>query len=112
MATGTVEQGQCKIGDEVTLVGIKRKPTGSQILSIEAFKKTLESAIPGDSVGLLLKGVLKDQVSRGMCITAPGKFICNRTFKAQIYVLKTDEGGRHKPFFTGYRPQCFIRTAD
>jgi elongation factor Tu len=73
-------------------------------LTIEAFKKTLDTAIPGDSVGLCLKGVLKEQIHRGQCITAPGKFIVNRTFKAQIYVLKADEGGRHKPFFSGYRP--------
>lgn len=82
VATGTVEQGMCKPGDDLTLIGIRRKPTGVKVLSIEAFKKTLDSAIPGDSVGLCLKGVLKEQISRGMCITAPGKFTVNRTFKA------------------------------
>lgn len=112
VATGTIESGKVKVGDEVNLIGIRRKPTVSQVTGLEAFRKSLDYGEAGDSVGVLLKGLLREQVSRGMCLVEPGKYRINRHFKAQIYVLKTEEGGRHKPFFSGYRPQCFLRTAD
>ena len=104
VATGTIEEGTCKPGDDVTLIGIRRRPTPTQITGIESFKKTLDKGIPGDTVGILLKGLSKDDVKRGMCLVEPGKFSVNRTFRAEVYVLKEEEGGRHKPFFTGYRP--------
>lgn len=72
----------------------------------------MDNALAGDNVGVLLRGVLKDQIKRGMCLSEPGAMDVRRTFKGEIYVLKSDEGGRSKPFFTGYRPQAFIRTAD
>lgn len=112
VATGTIDQGICKIGDDVHLIGYKRKPTPTSIVGIETFKKTLDRGEAGDNVGCLLRGVTREQVNRGMVLCTPGKFSVNRNYKSEIYVLKTDEGGRNKPFFSGYRPQCFIRTAD
>jgi elongation factor Tu len=108
VATGTIETGKVKVGDEVHMIGIKRKPSVTTVVGIETFKKTLEYGEAGDSVGTLLRGLDRDDVHRGMCLVEPGKFKVNRTFNAELYVLKSDEGGRHKPFFTGYRPQCFI----
>jgi len=112
VATGTVEQGRAKINDEVHLIGIRRKHTATTITGIETFHKTLDSADAGDNVGVLLRGVTKDQIKRGMCIAKPNSMAVRRNCEGEIYVLKPDEGGRSKPFFTGYRPQCFIRTAD
>ncbi len=112
VATGTIEQGVCKIGDDVHLIGLKRKPTPTTIVGIETFQKSLDQGEAGDNVGVLLRSINRDQVRRGQCLVEPGKFKVNRTFKGEIYVLKADEGGRHKPFFTGYRPQAFMRTAD
>lgn len=82
VATGTIEQGKVKIGDDVHLIGIKRKPTPTQVVGLEAFRKTLDSGEAGDSVGVLLKGLLREHVSRGMCLVEPGKFKVNRHFKA------------------------------
>merc|ERR1719230_1451157 len=94
------------------MIGIRRKHTPTTVTGIETFHKQMESAEAGDNVGVLLRGVTKDQIRRGMCLAAPGSIEVRRTFDAEIYVLKADEGGRSKPFFTGYRPQAFIRTAD
>lgn len=110
--TGTIEQGKCKVGDEVHMIGIKRKPTSTTITGIETFKKTLDYGEAGDNVGVLLRGITKDQVKRGMCLIKPGTLEVKRNFEGKLYILKPDEGGRAKPFFSGYRPQCFIRTAD
>lgn len=112
VATGTVEQGQAKVNDGVEIIGMQRGSLMSSILGIETFKKTLDSADAGDNVGMLLRGVTREQVHRGMCITEPGKFSVHRNLMAELYILKEDEGGRHKPFFSGYRPQAFVRTAD
>jgi elongation factor Tu len=112
VATGTIELGKCKVGDEVQLIGLKRKPTPTTITGIETFHKQLDSGEAGDNVGVLLRGVTKDQVRRGMCLVKPNSLDVRRNFAAQLYILKPDEGGRSKPFFTGYRPQCFMRTAD
>jgi elongation factor Tu len=112
VATGTIEQGSCKINDEVHLIGIRRRPTPSTITGIETFHKTLPTAEAGDNVGVLLRGVLKEQIRRGMCLAKPNSIEVRRNCEGEIYVLKPDEGGRSKPFQTGYRPQCFIRTAD
>jgi len=112
VATGTIEQGKAKINDEVHLIGIRRKHTSSTITGIETFHKSLDVAQAGDNVGVLLRGVLKEQIKRGMCLSKPNSMEIRRNCEGEIYVLKPDEGGRSKPFFTGYRPQCFIRTAD
>jgi len=112
VVTGTIEQGRCKVNEEVVMVGVKRKGTPTTITGIESFHKSLDSGEAGDNVGVLLRGVTKEQIKRGMCLTKPGSVEIRRNFDAEIYVLKPDEGGRAKPFFTGYRPQCFIRTAD
>lgn len=112
VVTGTIEQGKCKLNDDVHMVGVKRKPTPTTITGIESFHKQLDSGEAGDNVGVLLRGVTKEQIKRGMCLVKPGSCEVRRNFEGEIYVLKPDEGGRSKPFFTGYRPQCFIRTAD
>jgi len=112
VATGTIETGKVNVGDDVHLIGIKRKPTPTTVTGLESFKKSLDHGEAGDNVGALLRGVTRDQVSRGQCLVEPGKYSVNRNFKAELYVLKADEGGRHKPFFSGYRPQAFLRTAD
>ena len=112
VVTGTVEQGKAKVNDEVHMIGIKRKHTSTTITGIETFHKTMDTAEAGDNVGMLLRGVLKDQIKRGMCLAKPGSMSIRKNCEGEIYVLKPDEGGRSKPFFTGYRPQCFIRTAD
>lgn len=112
VVTGTIEQGKCKIGDEVHMIGIKRKPTPTTITGIETFHKQLDYGEAGDNVGVLLRGITKEHVRRGMCLIKPGSLDVKRNFEGQLYILKPDEGGRSKPFMTGYRPQCFIRTAD
>ena len=94
------------------MIGIKRKHTPTTITGIETFHKQLDSGEAGDNVGVLLRGVTKDQIKRGMCLAKPNSLEIRRNFESEIYVLKPEEGGRSKPFFTGYRPQCFIRTAD
>lgn len=112
VATGTIDQGIVKPNDEVHLIGYTRRPKLTTVIGVETFKKTLDQGEAGDNVGCLLRGVTRDQVNRGAALVEPGKFTVNRTYKAEVYVLKPEEGGRSKPFFTGYRPQCFIRTAD
>jgi elongation factor Tu len=112
VVTGTVEQGKCKVGDEVHMIGIRRKPTPTTITGIETFHKQLDYGEAGDNVGVLLRGVIKDQVRRGMCLIKPSSMDVRRNFEGKLYILKPEEGGRAKPFFTGYRPQCFMRTAD
>jgi len=112
VVTGTVEQGKCKVGDEVHMIGIKRKPSTTTITGIETFHKQLDFGEAGDNVGILLRGITKEQVKRGMCLVKPNSCEVHRNFVGKLYVLRQEEGGRNKPFFTGYRPQCFLRTAD
>ena len=112
VVTGTVEQGKCKAGDDVHLIGIRRKPMATTITGIETFHKQLDYGEAGDNVGVLLRGVTKEQVKRGMCLIKPGYIDVHRNFMSKLYILKPEEGGRSKPFFSGYRPQCFMRTAD
>lgn len=112
VVTGTIEQGKCKVNDEVHMIGIRRKHTVSTITGIETFHKQLDSGEAGDNVGVLLRGVTKDLIKRGMCLAKPKSCEIRRNIEGELYVLKPDEGGRQKPFFSGYRPQCFIRTAD
>lgn len=112
VVTGTVEQGKCKVGDDVHMIGIKRKPSPTIITGIETFHKQLDYGEAGDNVGVLVRGLTKEQVKRGMCLVKPNTCEVRRNFVAKLYILKADEGGRNKPFFTGYRPQAFLRTAD
>ena len=111
VATGRVERGRIKVGDACELVGIQETKK-SVITSIEMFRKVLDEAVAGDNVGVLLRGIEKDDVERGMVIAAPGSITPHKKFKAQVYVLTKEEGGRHTPFFSGYRPQFYFRTCD
>jgi len=111
VGTGRIERGRVKVGDEVELVGLgaHRKTV---VTGIEMFRKLLDEGVAGDNVGLLLRGVEKDELQRGMVVAAPGSITPHTKFKANVYVLKKEEGGRHTPFFTGYRPQFYFRTTD
>jgi elongation factor Tu len=111
VVTGRVESGKAVVGEEVEIVGFK-ETMKTTITGVEMFNKELKEAIPGDNVGLLLRGVKKDEVERGQVIAKPGSITPHRKFKAKIVTLKKDEGGRHTPFFNGYRPQFYFRTTD
>jgi elongation factor Tu len=112
VATGRVERGQLKTGEEVEIIGFREEPLKTVVTSIEMFRKILDVAQAGDNVGLLLRGVDRDDVERGMVIAKPGSIKPHRHFKAEVYVLRKEEGGRHTPFVTGYRPQFYFRTTD
>ena len=111
VATGRVERGKIKTGDAVEIVGIQETKK-TVVTSIEMFRKILDEAEAGDNVGLLLRGIEKDDVERGQVIAAPGTITPHKKFKSQVYVLKKEEGGRHSPFFNGFRPQFYFRTCD
>jgi len=111
VATGRIERGTIKIGDSVEIVGVRNTKT-TTITGIEMFQKTLESGVAGDNVGILLRGVTRDDIERGMVLAAPRSITPHTSFEAEVYVLTKDEGGRHTPFFTGYRPQFYVRTTD
>lgn len=111
VVTGRVERGKRKVNEEIEIVGIKDTQT-TVITGVEMFRKTLDEAMAGDNVGLLLRGVEKHQVERGQVIAKPGSITPHTEFEAEVYVLTKEEGGRHTPFFTGYRPQFYIRTTD
>jgi len=111
VVTGRVERGRIKPGDEVEIVGLgDTKKTVAT--SLEMFRKELDEAVAGDNIGILLRGIGKDEVERGMVVAAPGSITPHTTFKAQVYVLTKEEGGRHTPFFSGYKPQFYMRTTD
>jgi elongation factor Tu len=112
VATGRVERGQLKSGEEVEIIGFRDEPIRTVVTSIEMFRKVLDVAQAGDNVGLLLRGVDRDEVERGMVIAKPGSIKPHRHFKAEVYVLRKEEGGRHTPFVSGYRPQFYFRTTD
>ena len=111
VATGRIERGKVKVGEEVEIVGIKdtRKCT---VTGVEMFRKLLDEGMAGDNVGLLLRGVQKEDIERGMVLVKPGSIKPHTKFEGEVYVLKKEEGGRHTPFFAGYRPQFYIRTTD
>jgi elongation factor Tu len=111
VATGRVEQGTIKVGDEVSLVGFGADKK-TVVTGVEMFRKLLDEAQAGDNVGLLLRGVDKDEVQRGMVIAKPGSITPHTQFEGEVYVLTKEEGGRHTPFFPGYRPQFYFRTTD
>jgi elongation factor Tu len=112
VVTGRVERGMIKVGEAVEIVGLRDKIMKSVCTGVEMFHKLLDEGQAGDNVGLLLRGVERDEVERGMVIAHPGSITPHRKFKSEVYVLTREEGGRHKPFFTGYRPQFYIRTMD
>jgi elongation factor Tu len=109
--TGRVERGTIKAGDEIEIVGLEETKK-TVVISLEMFHKTLDYAEPGDAVGVLLRGVERDNISRGMVLAKPGTLKPHTRAEAQVYVLSKEEGGRHTPFFTGYKPQFYIRTTD
>ncbi|MBP1595351.1 MAG: translation elongation factor (EF-1A/EF-Tu), partial [Acidobacteria bacterium] len=111
VATGRVERGKVKVGEEVEIVGIR--PTLKRVVTgVEMFKKLLDEGMAGDNVGLLLRGTERKEVERGQVIAAPGSITPHTHFKSQVYILSKEEGGRHTPFFNGYRPQFYFRTTD
>ena len=112
VGTGRVERGVIKVGDDVEIVGLHKEPLKSVVTGVEMFQKTLDQAIPGDNVGLLLRGIEKEQLERGQVIAKPGSITPHTKFEAEIYVLTKEEGGRHTAFFKGYRPQFYFRTTD
>ena len=112
VASGRIDRGTVKVGDEVEIVGLVDKVLKSVVTGLEMFHKTLDLGEAGDNVGVLLRGIDRDQVVRGQVLAAPGSIQTHKEFKAQVYVLKKDEGGRHTPFFSDYRPQFYFHTTD
>jgi len=112
VGTGRIERGKVKINEEVELIGLRPEVRKTVVTGIEMFRKLLEEGQAGDNVGLLLRGVEKDDIERGMVIAAPKSINPHTKFKAQVYILSKEEGGRHTPFFAGYRPQFYFRTTD
>jgi len=111
VVTGRVESGQVKVGDEVEIVGITETKK-TVVTGIEMFNKSLDSGQAGDNAGILIRGIKKDEVERGQVLAKPGSITPHTEFEGEIYILNKDEGGRHKPFFKGYKPQFYIRTTD
>jgi elongation factor Tu len=112
VVTGRVERGIIKGGEEVAIIGMKTEVTKTVATSLEMFRKILDNAMAGDNVGVLLRGVDKEGVERGQVLAKPGSIKPHTNFKAEVYVLKKEEGGRHTPFFAGYKPQFYFRTTD
>jgi elongation factor Tu len=111
VVTGRVERGKVKVGEEVEIVGFR--PTIKRVVTgVEMFRKLLDEGMAGDNIGLLLRGTEKEEVERGQVVAWPGSITPHKRFKAEVYVLTKEEGGRHTPFFTGYRPQFYFRTTD
>jgi elongation factor Tu len=111
VATGRIERGMVSVGDAVELVGLKDTKT-TTVTGIEMFQKTLDQGMAGDNVGILIRGIQKTEIERGMVLALPGSITPHKKFEAEVYILNKDEGGRHTPFFTGYRPQFYVRTTD
>ena len=112
VGTGRIESGIVKVGEEVEIIGMVEESKKTTVTGVEMFRKLLDSGQAGDNVGLLLRGVDKEWLQRGMVIAKPGSVFPHKKFKAEVYVLRKDEGGRHTPFFNGYRPQFYFRTTD
>jgi elongation factor Tu len=111
VATGRIERGKVKVGEEIEIIGLK-DTTKKVVTGVEMFRKTLDEGQAGDNVGILLRGVEKDDIERGQVLAKPGSITPHTEFDAEVYILTKEEGGRHSPFFTGYRPQFFVRTTD
>jgi elongation factor Tu len=112
VATGRIERGIVKVGDEVEVLGLGKKAQKTAVTGVEMFNKTLSEGQAGDNVGILLRGLKREDIQRGQILAAPGSVNTHTDFKAEVYVLSKEEGGRHTPFVTGYKPQFYIRTAD
>ena len=112
VATGRVERGELKLGDTVEIVGLSEEKKSTTVTGIEMFRKMLDSAVAGDNIGALLRGVDRKEIERGQVLAKPGTIHPHKKFKAQVYVLTKEEGGRHTPFFANYRPQFYFRTTD
>ncbi|WP_409252531.1 elongation factor Tu [Bacillus sp. SCS-153A] len=112
VATGRVERGQVKVGDTVDIIGLSDEPKSTTVTGVEMFRKLLDYAEAGDNIGALLRGVSRDDIQRGQVLAKPGTITPHTKFKAEVYVLSKEEGGRHTPFFTNYRPQFYFRTTD
>jgi elongation factor Tu len=113
VVTGRIERGKVKVGDTVEIVGMAEgAPRKTVVTGVEMFQKTLDEGLAGDNVGCLIRGVERTEVQRGQVLSAPGAIKPHKQFQAQVYVLKKEEGGRHTPFFPGYRPQFYIQTTD
>jgi elongation factor Tu len=112
VGTGRVDRGVIKVGDEVEIVGLRPDIRKTVATGVEMFQKTLDQGQAGDNIGVLLRGIEKDDLERGMVLAKPGSITPHTEFEGEVYVLTKEEGGRHTPFFTGYRPQFFFRTTD
>ncbi len=112
VVTGRIDRGIVRVGEPIEIVGLREKTTSSVCTGVEMFHKLLDEGQAGDNVGVLLRGIERDEVERGQVLAKPGSITPHRKFKSQVYVLRKEEGGRHKAFFTGYRPQFYIRTMD
>ena len=112
VATGRIERGVVKVGDETEIVGLSTQNKKSVITGVEMFQKTLDSGEAGDNVGVLLRGIEKEDIERGQVLCKPGTIKPHSKFKGEVYVLTKEEGGRHTPFFNGYKPQFYFRTTD
>lgn len=112
VVTGRVERGTIKVGEEIEIVGLVERAKKSVVTGVEMFRKTLDQAVAGDNIGCLLRGVDKEEVERGQVLAKPGSIHPHTKYKAEVYVLSKEEGGRHTPFFNGYRPQFYFRTTD
>ena len=112
VATGRIEQGVVNTGDTVEIVGIQTETSSTVVTGVEMFRKILDQGMAGDNVGLLLRGIKREEIERGQVLCKPGSITPHTEFKAEVYVLKKEEGGRHTPFFNGYRPQFYFRTTD
>jgi elongation factor Tu len=112
VGTGRIERGRIHVGDEVAIIGLNKETRKSVVTGVEMFNKTLDEGQAGDNIGALLRGVEKNELERGQVIAAPGSITPHAKFEAEVYVLTKDEGGRHSPFFAGYKPQFYFRTTD
>ncbi|MGR3766476.1 elongation factor Tu [Rossellomorea sp. NS-SX7] len=112
VATGRVERGQVKVGDTIDIIGLSDEPKSTTVTGVEMFRKLLDYAEAGDNIGALLRGVAREDIQRGQVLAKPGTITPHTKFKAEVYVLSKEEGGRHTPFFTNYRPQFYFRTTD
>jgi len=112
VATGRVERGILKVGDVVDIIGLSEEPKSTTVTGVEMFRKLLDQAEAGDNIGALLRGVARDEIQRGQVLAKPGTITPHTKFKAEVYVLSKEEGGRHTPFFSNYRPQFYFRTTD
>jgi elongation factor Tu len=112
VATGRIERGLVKVGDEVEIIGLTDKSRKTTCTGVEMFNKTLDQGQAGDNVGVLLRGIKREEIERGQVLAKPGSITPHTKFESEVYVLSKEEGGRHTPFFSGYRPQFYFRTTD